>query len=55
MTHGDFGKMVYAAYYDLDWLDVLKMFHFGNSDMLELSPNSRADDPHVHKIAQYNL
>ena len=31
VTHGDIGKMVYAAYYELDWLNVLKLFHFGNS------------------------
>lgn len=55
VTHGDFGKMLYAAYYDLDWLEVLKLFHFGNSDLLELSPTSHHSDTHVHKIAQYNL
>lgn len=55
VTHGDFGKMIYAAYYNLDWLEVLTMFHFGNSDLLELSPTSPAADPHVHKIFQHNL
>lgn len=54
VTHGDFGKMIYAAYYKLDWLDVLKMFHFGNSDLLELSAESDAHDTHIHKITQYN-
>lgn len=55
VTHGDFGKMIYAAYYGLDWLDVLKLFHFGNSDMLELSAESLHTDTHVHKIAQHNF
>src|SRR3989338_11530332 len=28
VTHGDFGKMIYAAYYRLPWKDVLQQFHF---------------------------
>lgn len=55
VTHGDFGKMVYAAYYKLDWLKILKMFHFGNSELLELSELSRPEDTHVFKIKQHNL
>jgi broad specificity phosphatase PhoE len=54
VTHGDFGKMLYAAYYDLDWVEVLKQFHFGNSEMILLSPDSPANDVHVFKIKQYN-
>jgi broad specificity phosphatase PhoE len=37
VSHGDIGKMLYAAYYDLDWKDVLALFHFGNSEVIELS------------------
>jgi broad specificity phosphatase PhoE len=37
VCHGDFGKMVYAAYYDEDWKSVLMDFHFGNSEVLVLS------------------
>ena len=55
VTHGDFGKMLYSAYYDLYWIDVLSMFHFGNSDLLELSPNSAAKDTHIHRTTQYNF
>lgn len=55
VTHGDFGKMVYAAYYDLDWKEVLKMFHFGNSDLILLAPDSASEDVHVFKIKQHNL
>lgn len=40
VSHGDIGKMIYAAYYNLDWKQVLKMFHFGNSELLELSEES---------------
>lgn len=54
-THGDFGKMVYAAYYNLDWKEVLKMFHFGNSDLLELSGESGSEETHVFEIHQHNL
>lgn len=55
VTHGDIGKMVYAAYYKLDWMQVLKMFHFGNSELLELSQESKPEDTHVFKIQQHNL
>ncbi len=55
VTHGDIGKMIYAAYYDLDWEKVLKMFHFGNSDLLLLSENSSPTDAHIVTIGQHNL
>jgi len=55
VTHGDFGKMIYAAYYKLEWVKVLKMFHFGNSELLELSQESKPEDAHVFKIQQHNL
>lgn len=54
VTHGDFGKMIYAAYYNLDWMNVLKMFHFGNSELLELSEESSPEETHVFKIQQHN-
>ncbi len=49
VTHGDFGKMIYTAYY------ILKMFHFGNSELLELSEESGPEETHVFKIQQHNL
>jgi broad specificity phosphatase PhoE len=55
VTHGDIGKMIYAAYYDLDWENVLRMFHFGNSELLELSEESSPEETHVFKIKQFNL
>lgn len=55
VTHGDLGKMLYAAYYDLEWETVLKLFHFGNSELLLLSEDSTPEDAHVFTIAQYNV
>lgn len=40
VTHGDIGKMIYAAYYNLDWKKVLVAFYFGNADLLELSEDA---------------
>ncbi|KAL3936384.1 MAG: hypothetical protein SGBAC_008293 [Bacillariaceae sp.] len=54
VTHGDFGKMLYAAYYKLDWTDVLKQFHFGNSEVLLLAEDSSPSEAHVFQIQQYN-
>lgn len=53
-THGDIGKMIYAAYYKLNWRDVLLNFHFGNADLLELSPNSSAETSHLFEQKQHN-
>ncbi len=55
VTHGDFGKMIYAAYYHLDWHRVLSDFHFGNGELLLLAEDSPAEDSHVFNIKQYNL
>jgi probable phosphoglycerate mutase len=55
VTHGDFGKMVYAKYYKLNWQDVLTQFHFGNSELLLLSEDSAPDEAHVFSIEQHNL
>jgi broad specificity phosphatase PhoE len=54
VTHGDFGKMLYTAYYKLDWVEVLKQFHFGNSEVLLLAEDSSPDQAHVFQIDQYN-
>ena len=54
VTRGDFGKMVYAKYYDLGWEEVLSLFHFGNSELLLLSEDSDPGEAHVFKILQYN-
>ncbi len=54
VTHGDFGKMIYAKYYNLDWKDVLTLFHFGNSELLLLSDDSEPGEAHVFTILQCN-
>jgi broad specificity phosphatase PhoE len=54
VTHGDFGKMLYAAFYDLSWEDVLRQFHFGNSEVLLLSKESSANKAHVFETQQFN-
>ena len=54
VTHSDTGKMLYAAYYDMPWKDALTQFHFGNSEMLKLSPDSPSSESHVFQIAQHN-
>ncbi len=54
VTHGDLGKMLYAAYYGLSWREVLSLFHFGNSELLVLSRESPAEESHVVRIVQHN-
>jgi broad specificity phosphatase PhoE len=55
VSHGDFGKMLYCAYYNLDWKGVLKTFHFGNAELLLMSPNSAPESVHVFHTEQHNL
>ncbi len=55
VCHGDIGKMLYAAYYGLEWRDVLQQFHFGNSELILLSDTSSAEEAHVFTIDQHNL
>lgn len=54
VTHGDLGKMLYAEYYNLYWREVLESFHFGNSELLLLAPDSSAENTHIFNIEQYN-
>jgi len=53
-THGDFDKMLYTAYYGLNRKDVLMKFHFGNSEVLLLSPDSTSGNAHLFITQQYN-
>jgi len=52
VSHGDIGKMIYAAYYNLDWQETLTKFYFGNADLILLSKQSSAKDVHVFKITE---
>jgi broad specificity phosphatase PhoE len=54
VTHGDFGKMIYASYYNLPWRDMLTSFYFGNGDLLLLAEGVNPSEPHVLKMKQYN-
>ena len=54
VTHGDIGKMIYAAYYELPWREVLTQFHFGNSELLLLSSDSSPEEAHVFNLDQEN-
>lgn len=54
VTHGDIGKMIYTAFYDLNYKDVLLDFHFGNSEILLLDKNSKPEERRLHVIKQLN-
>ena len=54
VCHGDIGKMIYAAFYDIAWEEVLREFHFGNSELILLKEGSDPLERHVLKLEQYN-
>lgn len=54
VTHGDFGKMLYASFYGLEWKAVLTKFHFGNCELLLLSEEESSYETSVVQIKQYN-
>lgn len=54
VTHGDIGKMIFTAYHQLDWMSVLTLFHFGNSDLLLLSEATPPEAAKIFHFAQYN-
>ena len=54
VTHGDFGKMLYAAFYSLGWQEVLSSFHFGNSELLLLKEGTDPEKSQVFKSPQFN-
>lgn len=54
VAHGDIGKMLYGNFYSIDWLSVIKNFHFGNSELLLCSPLSPAEETHVFSTEQFN-
>jgi probable phosphoglycerate mutase len=55
VTHGDFGKMLYAAYYNISWRNALTMLHFGNSELLLLCKYHSPEKAHIHQVRQYNF
>lgn len=54
VTHGDFGKMLYAAFYGLAWQEVLSSFHFGNSELLWLKEETEPEQRQLFRIQQFN-
>jgi len=52
-SHGDLGKMLYAAYYNIHWEEVLINFHFGNTGLVLLSPES-INSSFIFKTKQFN-
>ncbi len=55
VTHGDFGKMLYAVYYDIDWKQALTFFSFGNSELILLAEGLSLKETHIFNTFQYNL
>ena len=49
VSHGDCGKMIYAAFYHLNWRKVLSMFYFDNGSVVELSKKANFKKPVVFK------
>lgn len=54
VCHSDIGKMLYTAFYRLDWKEVLREFHYGNSEVLVLAPDSKPNERRLHIVEQYN-
>ncbi len=54
VTHGDIGKMIYAAFYNLPWREVLSDFHFGNTELLLLKEASNPEARRLYITKQFN-
>lgn len=54
VTHGDIGKMLFAAYYGMPWQETLTKFHFGNCELLVLADGIDPNEPHIVKVEQYS-
>ena len=54
ICHGCIGKMLVAAFRKMDWMECLKSFHFGNSELLQLSADCPINEMHVLRQAQHN-
>ncbi|MEP7103583.1 MAG: histidine phosphatase family protein [Candidatus Dojkabacteria bacterium] len=51
VAHGDIGKMLYAAFYERDWKEVLQLFHFRNTDTIVLSKSFNYKDVFLFREA----
>lgn len=55
VTHGDIGKMIYAAFYGVNWQDALSSFDFGNTEVILLEKSLVPDRTKVFSSIQFNL
>ncbi len=54
VTHGDMGKALYGAYYNIRWREVLNIFHFGNGELLRLAKGTTLEERHLFRQEQHN-
>lgn len=47
--HGTLGRMLYSAYYELNWKQALGQLRMGNAEVVELSTKADPDDPFVFR------
>lgn len=55
VTHGDIGKMLYAAFYNIDWRQALTYFDFGNTELILLNKKTDPQKAKIITSPQYNL
>lgn len=53
--HGDLGKMIYCAFYNLDWKSVLSEFHFGNTEIILLENGLEPEKRIIYNTKQENI
>ena len=54
VAHGDIGKMLYAAFYNLTWEEVVLNFHFGNGDVALLEEGLDKNTAKIISLRQFN-
>jgi len=55
VCHGDIGKMIYCAFYNLDWKSVLSEFHFGNTEIILLENGLAPEKRIIYNTKQENI
>ena len=55
VCHGDIGKMIYCAFYNLDWKSVLSEFHFGNTEIILLENGLEPEKRIIYNTKQENI
>ncbi|MFZ4648519.1 MAG: histidine phosphatase family protein [Patescibacteria group bacterium] len=49
VCHGDIGKMIYSAFYKIDWKQALTEFDFSNTEVILLEDGARKDERIVYQ------